>query len=97
MAGLFLAGTATGPEGSPRRRGRSRTGTEHAPGTQFAEVGQTLSGKSVEQVGLADIELGTAEWVDWFNNQRLHSAIGDIPPHEQRGQPSRSTPAPIGG
>ncbi|GAA3898272.1 hypothetical protein GCM10022207_78280 [Streptomyces lannensis] len=32
--------------------------------------------------GLADVELGTAEWVDWFNNQRLHSAIGDIPPHE---------------
>ncbi|WP_438948899.1 integrase core domain-containing protein [Streptomyces mutabilis] len=31
--------------------------------------------------GLADVELGTAEWVDWFNNQRLHSAIGDIPPH----------------
>ncbi|MBQ0827463.1 IS3 family transposase [Streptomyces tagetis] len=23
-----------------------------------------------------------AEWVDWFNNQRLHTAIGDISPHE---------------
>jgi putative transposase len=32
--------------------------------------------------GLADVELGTAEWVDWFNIQRLHTAIGDIPPHE---------------
>ncbi|MGW8881558.1 DDE-type integrase/transposase/recombinase [Streptomyces mirabilis] len=32
--------------------------------------------------GLADIELATAEWVDWFNNQCLHTAIGDIPPHE---------------
>ncbi|MEU0451437.1 IS3 family transposase [Streptomyces tendae] len=32
--------------------------------------------------GLADVELATAEWVDWFNNQRLHSAIGDTPPHE---------------
>ncbi len=31
---------------------------------------------------LADVELGTAEWVDWFNNQRLHTAIGGIPPHE---------------
>lgn len=29
-----------------------------------------------------DLELATAEWVDWFNNQRLHTAIGDIPPHE---------------
>jgi putative transposase len=32
--------------------------------------------------GLADDELATAEWVDWFNNQRIHTAIGDIPPHE---------------
>ncbi|NUK35284.1 IS3 family transposase [Streptomyces lunaelactis] len=32
--------------------------------------------------GLADVELVTAEWGDWFNNQRIHTAIGDIPPHE---------------
>ncbi|MFD9445995.1 IS3 family transposase [Streptomyces sp. NPDC060006] len=32
--------------------------------------------------GLPDVELATAEWVDWFNNQRLHTATGDIPPHE---------------
>lgn len=32
--------------------------------------------------GLADVELATAEWTDWFNNQRLHTAIGNIPPHE---------------
>ena len=32
--------------------------------------------------GLADVELATAERVDWFNNQRLHTAVGDIPPHE---------------
>jgi putative transposase len=31
---------------------------------------------------LSEVELGTAEWVDWFNNQRLHTAIADIPPHE---------------
>ncbi|MGW6236285.1 hypothetical protein [Streptomyces sp. NPDC055094] len=24
----------------------------------------------------------TAGWADWFNNQLLHTAIGDIPPHE---------------
>ncbi|WP_443732526.1 integrase core domain-containing protein [Streptomyces lomondensis] len=34
--------------------------------------------------GLADVELATAEWVDWFNNQRLHTAIGDIPPTSKR-------------
>jgi len=28
------------------------------------------------------LELATLEWVAWFNNQRLHSAIGYIPPAE---------------
>jgi len=32
--------------------------------------------------GLADAELATVEWADWFNDQRLHTAIGDIPPRE---------------
>lgn len=32
--------------------------------------------------GLADVELATAEWVDWFNHHRLHTAIGNIPPAE---------------
>jgi transposase InsO family protein len=31
---------------------------------------------------LADIELATAEYLDWFNHRRLHSAIGHIPPAE---------------
>ena len=29
-----------------------------------------------------DVELATLEWVDWWNNRRLHSACGDIPPVE---------------
>jgi putative transposase len=28
------------------------------------------------------VEIATLEWVDWFNNQRLFEAIGDIPPAE---------------
>jgi len=32
---------------------------------------------------LADVELATAQYVEWFNTRRLHSAIGDIPPAEQ--------------
>ena len=28
------------------------------------------------------VELATLEWVDWYNNRRLHSAIGNIPPAE---------------
>ena len=31
---------------------------------------------------IADVEYATAGWVDWYNNRRLHSSIGDIPPAE---------------
>ena len=29
-----------------------------------------------------DLELGTLSWVHWFNETRLHSSIGDVPPIE---------------
>ncbi|SFV25125.1 Transposase InsO and inactivated derivatives [Micrococcus terreus] len=29
-----------------------------------------------------DVEWVTAGWVDWYNNRRLHSTLGDIPPEE---------------
>jgi putative transposase len=29
-----------------------------------------------------ELELATLSWVHWFNENRLHSAIGDIPPIE---------------
>ncbi len=29
---------------------------------------------------LEDVEFATLEWVDWFNNRRLLSSIGNIPP-----------------
>ncbi len=31
---------------------------------------------------LADVELATAEYTDWFNTRRLHGSIGHIPPAE---------------
>jgi putative transposase len=31
---------------------------------------------------IADIEYATAGWVDWWNNRRLHSTLGMIPPAE---------------
>ena len=31
---------------------------------------------------LEEVEFATLEWVDWFNNRRLLSSIGDIPPAE---------------
>jgi putative transposase len=30
----------------------------------------------------AQLELATVAWVAWFNRQRLHEALGDIPPVE---------------
>jgi Integrase core domain len=32
--------------------------------------------------GIETVEYATLEWVDWFNNRRLLSSIGDIPPAE---------------
>jgi putative transposase len=31
---------------------------------------------------IEDVELATLAWVHWWNTQRLHSAIGDVPPLE---------------
>lgn len=28
------------------------------------------------------LEFATLEWIDWWNNRRLHSSIGDVPPAE---------------
>jgi putative transposase len=32
--------------------------------------------------GVGDVALATMEWVAWYNNDRLHSACGNIPPKE---------------
>jgi putative transposase len=31
---------------------------------------------------LDDVEYATMEWVDWYNNRRLHSLLGHITPEE---------------
>ncbi len=31
---------------------------------------------------LADVEIATLEWVDWYNHERLHSACEKRPPVE---------------
>jgi len=49
------------------------------------------------------VELETLAWVDWFNNRRLHSELGDIPPAEfetehyarHRGRQQAPTPTRI--
>jgi putative transposase len=40
------------------------------------------------------LELAIVEWVAWFNNDRLHESIGDIPPAEFETPSSSSTVNP---
>src|SRR5882762_8830102 len=37
---------------------------------------------SPARCALDDVEYATIEWVDWFNNRRLHSQLDYIPPDE---------------
>jgi putative transposase len=32
--------------------------------------------------GIDDLEIATAEWVDWYNERRLHGELGHVPPAE---------------
>ncbi len=32
--------------------------------------------------GLDDLELATVEYIDWYNNRRLHGELGHVPPAE---------------
>ena len=32
--------------------------------------------------GVDQVEIATAEWVDWFNHRRLYEYCGDLPPAE---------------
>ena len=32
--------------------------------------------------GLEDVEFATLEYLDWFNQRRLHSELGMLPPAE---------------
>lgn len=38
-----------------------------------------------------DVEKATASWVHWYNSQRLHSSIGDVPPGEYENTYYHST------
>ncbi|OLT17730.1 hypothetical protein BJF80_16320 [Serinicoccus sp. CUA-874] len=32
--------------------------------------------------GVNDVQIAVAEWVDWYNNRRLHGELGHVPPTE---------------
>ena len=48
----------------------------HETTPHFTEINRT------PDAPLEAVEFATLEWVDWFNNRRLLSSIGDMPPAE---------------
>ena len=42
---------------------------------------------------IAEVEAATAEWVSWWNHQRLHSACDWLPPSEYEAQSARTAAA----
>jgi putative transposase len=47
--------------------------------------------------GLDDLEMATVEYIDWYNNRRLHGELGHVPPAEHEAlhamtQPVTATP-----
>ncbi|WP_105033802.1 IS3 family transposase [Cryobacterium aureum] len=44
---------------------------------------------------LADVEKLTFDWLDWYNNRRLHSALGNMPPAEYELNYYAGTNGPI--
>ena len=43
----------------------------------------TLTGRARNWSGLRDVERETAEWVRWFNHERIHSSIAYMTPIER--------------
>src|SRR5579875_2948040 len=74
-----------------------------APGDALMEPAVGLYKAELIKTGgpwktLADAELATAGYVDWFNSKRLHTAVGDIPPagHEATSY-AQTQPDPVAG
>ncbi|MFD3537826.1 integrase core domain-containing protein, partial [Streptomyces sp. NPDC058661] len=43
---------------------------------------------------LSQVELATAEYIDWYNHRRLHGEIGHVPPAEYEAKHYLSTTKP---
>ena len=46
--------------------------------------------------GINDVEVAVAEWVDWYNQRRLHGQLGHLPPaeHEANHYPTHQASSP---
>jgi putative transposase len=46
-------------------------------------------------VSINDVEIATAEWVDWYNERRLHGELGHVPPAEHEATYWAANRAPV--
>ena len=64
-----------------RRRVRQRAdGDDQRPVQGRVHPHHRLPRRALKTI--ADVEYATAGWVDWYNNRRLHSTLGNVPPVE---------------
>jgi putative transposase len=42
--------------------------------------------------GLDDLEMATVEYIDWYNNRRLHGELGHVPPAEHEALHAKTQP-----
>ncbi|TAM68666.1 MAG: hypothetical protein EPN48_11130 [Microbacteriaceae bacterium] len=62
-----------------RRRGLECDGPVQTRGHRQAKDSPIRAGPLKAET---DVQTIVLDWVDWYNNERLHSALGNIPPEE---------------
>ena len=45
--------------------------------------------------GLDDLEMATVEYIDWYNNRRLHGELGHVPPAEDEALHAMTHPVTV--
>jgi transposase-like protein len=56
------------------------------------DAGRRPGTTTSEAATIKELELGTLSWVHWFNETRLHSSIGHVPPVEFEAEYYRHNP-----
>ncbi|MFE7808209.1 IS3 family transposase [Streptomyces sp. NPDC057430] len=76
------------------RTGLDGAGADHAQSADCLDRKTELIKPRRPWKTLSDVELATAEYVDWYNHRRLHGEIGHVPPVEYETNHYRETTKP---
>jgi hypothetical protein len=90
LAAALMAAVVTARRGLRQCGRRDRHGTLQERGRR-EEL--TLRHRPAED--LADVEELTFDLVDWYNNRRLHSSLGNMPPEEYERNYYAETTGPL--